>query len=671
VDKRTDIWAFGVVLYELLTGQRAFKGETMSDSLAGILAREPDWSALPPGSPMELLRRCLEKDPRKRLRDMGDLELAAAPAPVAAATATEKRQSLPWIAAGAFALLVLVLVVWNMRPAPAPAVRRVVVPLEAGQRFPTLNQPVLALSPNGNYLVYVASQAGVQQLYLRPLESFQAVPMPGTESAISPFFSPDSQSIGFFAGGKLKKIPVSGGSPVNICDAAGPFPGASWGTGDVIVFHTLSIGSFQQVSAAGGQRQALRTVKNEIADRWPSFLPGINVLLFNAAQSTTYWDETQIRTYALKTGEQHDLPQSGAFPRFSPSGHLLYGREGTLMAAPFDVKRLELTGAAVPVVEGVAQSATTGVAQYNLSDNGELAYVPGSIQANKQTLVWVDRRGAEQPIAAPARAYRNPRLSPDGRRVVFTLDDHGGTIAVYDLVRETLTRLTSDGVTPTWAPDGQRIVWHPAGSSGLFWQPADGSGKPERLTTSEFMQVPNSFAPDAQTLAFVENNPTTGQDIWVLRLSDRKATPFLKTPANETAPKFSPDGHWLAYTSDESGSSEIYVLPYPGPGGKWQVSGDGGTEAVWNPSGRELFYRHGSKIMAVDVTTGSSFSAGKPKLLFDGPYLPTPATFQNYDVSRDGQRFLMLKASAQEQAPTQINVVLNWFEELKRRVPAK
>jgi eukaryotic-like serine/threonine-protein kinase len=289
--------------------------------------------------------------------------------------------------------------------------------------------------------------------------------------------------------------------------------------------------------------------------------------------------------------------------------------------------------------------------------------------------VWVSRDGVEQPLAAPPHVYREPRLSPDGRKIAIVTLEDGLQIWLFDLGRETLSRFTfrgNNGV-PTWAPDGKHLAfWSDIdGPVNIFWQLADGSGGLERLTTSEFLQAPHSFTADGQLLAFHEVDPSTQRDIWVLRMSDRKAQPFLRTKFNEAAPRFSPDGRWLAYISDESGRNEVYVQPYPGPGGKWQISTEGGTEPVWNPSGRELFYRSGDKMMAVEIATQPGFAAGTPRMLFEGRYDPPPFPIANYDVSRDGQRFLMLKPTEQAQAaPTQINVVLNWFEELKQKVPA-
>jgi len=345
------------------------------------------------------------------------------------------------------------------------------------------------------------------------------------------------------------------------------------------------------------------------------------------------------------------------------------------MAVPFDAQRLEVAGTAVPVVQGVLQSPVSGAAQYSVSATGSLVYVPGGIHSAKQRLVWVSRNGVEQPLPAPARSYFAPRLSPDGQRVAVGVQEPDNQVWLYDLFRDTLTRFTFDGngnTSPAWTPDGKRIAFASTkdGPMNIFWQLADGSGGLEKLNTSQNAQLPISWSPDGKLLAFLEVNPTTGYDIWVLRLGDRKAEPFLRTPSNESVPRFSPDGRWISYVSDESGRYEIYIQPYPGPGGKRQVSTEGGTEPMWNPNGRELFYRSADKMMAVEVTTQPSFAAGKPRMLFEGRYEPTALTNPNYAVSPDGERFLMLKSAEQaEEAPTQINVVLNWTEELKRLVP--
>jgi serine/threonine protein kinase len=699
VDKRTDIWAFGCVLYEMLTGKDAFRGETVSDTIVAVLEREPDWEELPAATPAkirQLLRRCLQKDAQRRLRDIGDArfeieEASAAPAMLEPAAALKGVRALGRrgliLSVGALLSVAIVtgLAIWNLRPSPSSpprSVSRFTITLPPGEQLAGLDSgPAVALSPSGTHLAYVARQRGTQQLHLRAIDSLEAKPIPGTEGGVSPFFSPDGQWLGFFAGGKLKKVSVNGGAALTLGDPGGP-GGASWGSQGIIAFAATSVSVLQQVPDVGGAAQPLtRVEKADDIQRWPEFLPGGKALLFAAG---TLGSAPSIAVQSVVTGKERNLIQGATQPRYAPSGHLVYAQGGSLMAVPFDPQRLTVTGAAVSVVEGVLQSPNNGAAQYSFSATGSLVYVPGAVQSVAQNrLVWVSRNGTEQPLAAPEHGYGTPRLSPDGRLVSVRIMEQDSQLWLYDLSRETLTRLTFEGSasgTPAWTPDGKRLAFqsNKEGSAlNLFWLLADGSGGLERLTTSEYIQAPSSWSPDGQLLAFVEANPSTQRDIWVLRMSDpgapgqaRKAQPFLRTQFDEAAPRFSPDGRWLAYISNESGRYEIYVQPYPGPGGKWQISTEGGTEPVWNPNGRELFYRSGDKMMAVDIATQPSFAAGKPRMLFEGSYLPTAGTIQNYDVTHDGQRFLMLKANEQAQAPVQINVVLNWFEELKRRVPA-
>jgi Tol biopolymer transport system component len=690
VDKRADLWAFGCLLYELLTGKQAFQGETITEILAAVLKGEPDWQTLPrttPPSIRVLLRRCLQKDVHRRVRDAGDIRIEIEEALVAptAAPTTAAPATIQWQRGVMFGLAALCLLAtgiiasWYLRPSYAPPsqpVSRLVVNLPPAQQLAGLDSgPAVALSPDGTHLAYVARQGGTQQLYLRAMDSQEARPIAGTEGAIIPFFSPDGQWLGFFADGKLKKVSVSGGAALTLGDAGAP-RGANWGSQGMIAFAPTAISGLQQVPDAGGARQPLtRFGKGETTHRWPEFLPGGKAVLFASGLGAINFTNAEVAVQSVGTGERRNLIQGGTNPRYAPSGHLMYVQGGSLMAVPFDPKRLEVTGTAVPVVESVLQSPRNGHAQYAFSATGSLVYVPGGIQAAQSRLVWVSRNGAEQPVVAPPRAYLNPRLSPDGRRVAVSIQDQEAQVWLYDLARETSTRLTFEGnvnSNPSWTPDGKRIAFqsNKEGQSNIFWQLADGSGGLERLTTSEYLQSPMSWSPDGQLLAFMEINPTTERDIWVLRVGDRKARAFLGTPFSESVPKFSPDGRWLAYISNESGRYEIYVQAYPGPGGKWQISTEGGTEPVWNPNGRELFYRSGNKMIAVDIATQPSFAAGKPKVLFEGQYEPTVFTNTNYDVSPDGKRFLMLKSTEQAQAaPSQINVVLNWFEELKRRVP--
>jgi Tol biopolymer transport system component len=695
LDGRSDIFSFGAVLYEVLTGQRAFPGKSQLSVASAILEKEPAAiSTVKPLTPPALdhaIKKCLAKVPDERWQSASDLaselkwitesgsQVTLAPtASVKGIRALGRRGLI--LSVGVLLLVAVVtgLAVRNLKPAPSEPPRpvtRAVITLPPGQKLAGLeNGPAVALSPDGTRLAYVARQESTQQLYLRAMDSLEAKPIPGTEGAINPFFSPDGQWLGFFANGKLKKVSVSGGAALTLGDATNP-RGVNWGSQGMIAFAPRAVDAIQQVSEAGGATQPLTRVdKGEASQRWPEFLPGSKAVLFVAGTSAADFANAQVALQSLGTGERRNLIQGGTQPHYAPSGHLLYAQGGSLMAMPFNPERLAVTGAAVPVVEGVEQSTYTGATQYSVSATGSLVYVPGGVQAAQDKLVWVNRNGAEQPIAAPTRAYSNPRLSPDGRRVTVGEESQ---IWLLDLSREALTRLTFEGnsnLVSAWTPDGKRVVFtsNKEGPRNLFWQLADGGGELERLATSEYTQLPGSWSADGQLLAFTEVNTVTGYDIWVLRLGDHKAQPFLRTQFNEAAPRFSPDGRWLAYISNESDRDEVYVQPYPGPGGKWQVSTEGGTEPAWNPNEHELFYRSGDKMMAVDIATQPSFTAGKPRVLFEGPYLRAPGTTTNYDLSRDGQRFLMVKRSEQaEAAPTQINVVLNWFEELKRRVPTE
>ena len=693
VDKRTDIWAFGCVLYELLTARQAFPGETASDTIASVLEREPDWRALPAATPAkirDLLRRCLQKDSQHRLRDIGDARIEIEEA-LAAPAAKERsapgngigarwKGALLWGAPLLLLTAVVSVAIWNWK-SPSPKVSgpapHIAIALPPGQPLAGLEMGIaVALSPDGSHLVYAARQGSIQQLYLRPLESLEAKPIPGTEGATGPFFSPDGKWVGFFAGGKMKKVAVSGGEALSLCDAPDP-RGASWGSQGTIIFAPTRASALQKVSDAGGAPQPLTEIaKGEESHRWPEFLPGREAVLFAALYGGANWNNAEIAVQSLGPGERRNLIRGGTHPHYAASGHLVYAQGGNLMAEPFDPQRLEVTGGAVPVVEGVLQSTFSGAAQFSFSATGSLVYVPGGDQANQRRLVWVSRSGVEQPLAAPARSYRGPRLSPDGREVAVAIEGQDTEIWLYNLSRETLTRLTFQRGTsynPVWTRDGKRITFNIASGSegGIYWLLADGSGGLQRL--SEFGGGPYSWSPDGKLLAFPKGTPTTGIGIWMLRMDDRKAAPFLRTSFNEGALQFSPDGRWVAYISDESGRREIYVQPYPGPGGKWQISTEGGTEPLWNPNGRELFYRSGDKMMSAEITTHPRFSAGKPKVLFVGQYQlsSNQGATANYDVSSDGQRFLVLKPGGKDQAATQINVVLNWFEDLKRRVPSQ
>jgi Tol biopolymer transport system component/predicted Ser/Thr protein kinase len=693
VDARTDIFAFGTVVYEMATGKKAFEGKTSASVMAAILKDEPPaMSSLQPVTPPALdrvVKTCMAKEPDERWQTAGDLcrelkwiveggsQVVSTPTvPVKGIYALGKRALIFGLGSLLLVAVVASLVTWYLKPSPPQPVTRTVINLPPGQQLAGMDSgPSLAISPDGTHLAYVARQGGTQQLYLRAMDSLDAKAIPGTEGAVNPFFSPDGQWLGFFASRKLMKISLNGGAALALANA--PFVGgASWGGHGTIAFSPSNASALQGVSDTGGVLQPLSLLgKGDASLRWPDFLPGGKAVLFSSGTAGALFSNAQVGVQPIGRGERKSLIQGGLFPRYAPSGHLVYAQGGNLMAVPFDLQRLTVTGTGGPVAEGVMQSPTNGHAQFSFSSTGSLVYGPGDVQATQLRLVWVSRNGQEQPLAAPANSYLNPRVSPDGRRVAIGISSQESQVWQYDLSRETLTRFTFEGTVngyPDWTPDGKRIAFisNKEGPLNVFWQLADGSGGLERLTTSDDLQTPNSWSPDGKLLAFNEITPGSGIDIWVLRLDDRKAELFLQKPFNVSAPRFSPDGRWMAYVSDESGRYEVYVQPYPGPGGKWQISTDGGTEPVWNPNGRELFYRSSDKMMAVDIATQPAFTVGKPRMLFAGQYQPTPVTFPNYDVSPDGQRFLMLKPIEQSQAaPNQINVVLNWFEELKQKVP--
>jgi len=576
----------------------------------------------------------------------------------------------PWALAGVLLLTAQGCASKNLRRGIEEArILRVSVLPPENATFSAASLP--AISPDGRRLAFVVAVDEKDGLWVRDLDSLAARRLPGTEGASLPFWSPDSRSLGFFASGKLKKIDAAGGPVQFICDAPSG-AGGSWSKNDIIVFAPNGVGGLFRVPAAGGSATPVTAPDPAVrrtSHRLPWFLPdGHHFLFLYQTFGSSGSEKNGVYVADLQSNDsktQRRVLTESSNAVYAPPGFLLFLRGGTLLAQPFDSGRAQTTGDPVPIAEQVDYGRDLE-GHFSSSRNGVLAYT------SHGRLVWVDRKGAEQPLGVP-NEYRSPQVSPDGRRVAVTAEERGGQIWIYELGREVFFRLTFDegsgNVNPVWAPDGKRVTFPSGTPPNLFWQPADGSGNPERLTTSEYDQTPSSWSPDGQMLAFDEVNSTTGYDIWTLRLSDRKAQPFLRTRFNERAPRFSPDGRWLAYVSDESGPYEIYVQAYPGPGGKWQISTDGGTEPVWNPNGQELFYRNGNKMMAVDVTTQPSFSGGKPRMLFEGGYVPAPATLPNYDVTPDGQRFLMIKASQQDTSETQIIVVLNWLEKLKQKVP--
>jgi serine/threonine-protein kinase len=549
----------------------------------------------------------------------------------------------------------------------------------------------IALSPDGRTLVFSAVADGTQQLF-RALDRPIATSIAGTEGGGSPFFSPDGRWVGFWAEGKLKKVSIDGGAAVVLCQAEPAF-GASWGSDGVIVFGARR--GLWQVSADGGTPVLLTTpAENEFSHRQPHVLPDARAVLFTVQTRAFRWDDARIELFVRATGERKKILDGATDARYVTSGHVVYVRDAVLMAAPFDATQLRLAGGPVALRDGVMHSigddsewTDTGAAQIDVSPSGSLAFVSGTVFPSDQRIpVWVDRRGNVQPLDVPARDYQGPRVSPDGTRLVVAhsanhLDDD---IWVYDLKRGTSIRLTSDGghAWPTWTPDGSRIAFYTegAGPSNLFWQPVDASAKAERLTTSPYHQRPASWSPDGKELLFSQADPQTRGDIWVASIADKQVSlrPVVKEPFEEIFPELSPDGRWLAYSSDASGRFEVYVQPYPGPRARQVVSTAGGREAVWAKDGKRLFYREpprqndgAFRMMQVDITVDDSkLIVGSPTALFDDRFVRA-SPIRSYDIAAD-QRFLMLldrKPAAT--AVTEIQLVLNWIDELKRKFAAK
>ena len=679
VDRRTDIWAIGAVLFEMLTGTKPFPGDDISQTLARVIDREPDWNALPATVSPSLatyLRRCLQKDPRQRVQAIGDVRLAlegafeiTATPQGAASEPAGSRRSRAVAAALAFGVITGV-AVWNLKPeAPRPVVR-FSLPLPVGDTLTSGGGHVVALSSDGSRLVYSAND----QLYLRAMDQTEATPVRGTEGgARSPFFSPDGEWVGFWVAGQLKKVAIRGGAPVNLCETQNSW-GARWGADDTIVFGQRGAG-IMQVSADGGTPEVLIPLEGtEEVGHGPQVLPGEKAVLFTLGDGTN-WDDAQIVVHSLETGERNVLIEGGRDARYVPTGHLVYVLDGTLLAVPFDVDGLEVTGGPVPMAEDVMTDSVyyTGAAQFTVSDTGALVYGIVSDQL-ELTLVWVDRDGREEALAAEPRAYMSPRISPDGGRVAVNVVGQGNDIWIWDLARETLTRLTSapgGDFYPVWTPDGRRVAFASdrEGEFNLYWKAADGTGAVERLNESENQQVPYAFTPDGRHLVFREM-AEPNVNIGVLSL-EGSTEPLLATEFSERNAEISPDGRWLAYESNASGQYEIYVRPFPNvEDARWVISNGGGKRPLWAPDGRELFYlAPGARLMAVGVQTEPSFAPGNAEVVFEGGYYARSSPIgRTYDISPDGERFLMIKESAGGDS-TEFVVIINWFEELKRLVP--
>jgi eukaryotic-like serine/threonine-protein kinase len=688
VDFRSDIFSFGSVMYEMATGKKAFEGDTQARLIAAILKEEPkpisEYQPLAPPALDSLVRTCLAKDPEDRWQNVRDISTALKWILNTTTSAIEPVSSgfrwrrFLWLAAGLIiGSLIVGLLLW--KPEPTPIKRNVVrfaIPLPTIDRLAGLD---IAISPDGRKLVYSASSNELQQLFLRPIDQLKSIPIEGTEGARYPFFSPDGLWLGFFADNAVKKVLLPGGEPITICMVSDSrFEiGASWGTDDMIIFGLKGEG-LQRVSAKGGNPEKVAQAPSDEAGRWfsnPQCFDGKHI--FATLTSGTSIKQ-QLALIDLQNGKSKVLLDGGN-SALLPSGELIYEIGTALYAVRFDMNRLEAVGRSVSVLEGkdeiYADSRT-----FVVGNNGTLVYVP--LARSEVKMLSVDRTGQATPVLSKIEMYRYPRFSPDGKRIAVAIrSPSGGDVWLIDSETGSRSRLTVEGANayPVWTPDGSRVAFtssrQDAETSGIYWTLTDGSGTAELLLkgqgkNAESLAFAGSFSPDGNFLAYRENHSATGEDIFVLSITDRKVIPFAATKFTELAPSFSPDGNWIAYQSDESGQDQVYVRAFPGGGAKIPISTEGGRAPIWSKDGHELFYRHGNSVQAVQITLQPKFTASQPQLLFEGLY-EAPSTGGNpyYDISPDGKRFVMLQ-SIDPASQKQLQVVLNWDEEVKQLLHA-
>jgi serine/threonine-protein kinase len=693
-DKRSDVWAFGCVLYEMLTAKRAFQGENVADTLAAVLRGQPDWSALPTNLPPPIdvvLRRCLEKDRRKRIGSVASAlaivddrsGLTGDGSKSTSGRTTVALWRRPVVAAAAFVLVGAVsgATAWiATRPSPGRVSRLAIAPDTAHALAVTGLGRDVAISRDGNRVAYVGRNG---TLLVRSVDQLEPTILVRQDGPTAPFFSSDGQWVGYFpANRQLRKVQVAGGPTVALSDRHGGAAagGASWADDGTVVFATTDRASGLLIVSPG--TTVLKTLttpdrqRGEVDHLWPEFLPGGRRVLFTITAATA--EGAQVAVIDLDTGGQKVVIPGGSHAHYVPTGHLVYGAAGALRAVPFDLDRLQTTGASVPIVSPVLTTAS-GAVDFDVSANGTLVYEPGVVApAPARELVWVGRDGKTEPLGAPPRAYLYPRLSPDGTRVLLDIRDQDNDIWLWDLRRKTLTNVTRNSALdrfPVWAPDGKQFVFESnrdRGMSVIYRQTADGTGDAERLSDDDAeQQTPNSMSTDGKQLVIDRNF-----DLMLLSLDgSRGIKSLVQTTFSEIRASVSPDGRWLAYHGDESGRFEIYVRPFPSVNeGKAQISTEGGVQPWWSPKGDQLFYvDQTGALMSVQVTEGTSWSASAPTALSASVVTSNPSSTAaaTFDVSREG-RFLMIRPLTSPERPSSppgIVVVQNWFEELKRLVP--
>jgi serine/threonine-protein kinase len=683
VDRRTDIWAFGVVLYEMLTMRQLFAAPTISDTLVCVLKGEIDLTAVPDDI-RPTVERCLRRDPRLRWRSIGDVFALLEEGAPAASSAVAHRSRFWWAAIAVIAAVAAAgwLLLWRAtRPVEHPLMR---LSVDLGpEAVPDLDLTAV-ISPDGRRLVFPArGPDGKLQLATRVLDQSQPTMLPGTEGGHQPFFSPDGQSVGFFSTTQLKKVPVQGGAPMTLgVTTTSASAGGSWGEDGNIVIAPSNLDSLWILPATGGARRRLtKLAAGETTHRWPQVLPGAKAVLYTASRSANGMLGAEIRALSLKTGQVKTVQPDGYYGRYVPGGFLLYLQQGVLFGVRFDPGTLEVRGSPTRLLEDVAANSVTGGGEFDFSNTGVFVYTSGKSMAQAWKLVWLDSSGATRPLIGATGAHSYPRFSPDGRRLAFT--DNGADLYVYDLQRDTPTRLTfrGDAQLATWTSDSQHLAY--VSGSALVWMRADGAGAAQKLLDNPSRPRPWSFSPDGRVLAYHESGPETGFDIWTLPLDltdpehpkAGKPELFLRTPADELVPRFSPDGRWIAYRSNESGINEIYVRPFPASvAGKWQISTGGGLYAFWSTNGQELFYEtEDRQIMVVNYSVeGASFVLGKPRTWYEKQLFYNGTS--NLDLAPDGKRFVVFSlplTAPENRGSVHVTMLLNFFDDLQRKVPLR